>query len=460
MKVLLIWPKSRGDIYAIAEPLALEYLAGGLKVDSHEVRILDLRLHPYDLDTTLQEFNPDVVGVTAFSMHVRPALVILKRVKEILPTAHTIVGGHHASLLPEDFFEPQVDFVVSGEGVIPFRSILRNLERKLPALLIPGVWSASKHDGKFVSGGTQPAFNIDELPMPDRSLTAGDRNSYFLDWMKPIALVRTSVGCPYSCTFCSLWKIMEHRYHKRDIERVVEELSTIKEEFVFLVDDEAFIDGRRMLRLAEALKEAGIYKRYFTYCRIDTVLRNRDVLAAWREIGLERLFIGVDAVSKKDLHEFNKKLALEQIEAGLRTARELDIRVFAQFVVNTDYDHDDFQHLINFIQSHDIEYPTFTILTPIPGTELLKPDFSNVVELQPNGRPNWDMFDCQQIVVNTKLPRAEFMREYHNLYRTFMKSYATAKKHGESLLKERYVNSNQHQSFATRLMQELEEVTV
>lgn len=430
MKVLLVWPKSRGDLYAIAEPLALEYLASGLQLDFHQVKILDLRLHPQSLESYLHEFNPDVVGITAFSMHVRAALDICSQVKAILPNCVTIAGGHHATLLPMDFFEPQVDYVVVGEGIGPFRDLLRNLESNLKAKAIPGIWQQRESDGKFIHGGVQSTFEINTLPMPNRSLTTQDRASYFIDWMKPIALVRTSVGCPYSCTFCSLWKIMDHRYHKRSVEMVVEEMATIKEDFVFLVDDEAFIDGRRMLQLAQALKAAGIYKRYFAYCRMDTLIRQREVLAAWVEVGLERLFIGIDAVSDKDLHEYNKKLELDQIEAGLRIAGELGLKLFTQFVVNTDYDQKDFQHLVNFILRHDIEYPTFTILTPIPGTNLLLPTFENVLERQPNGRPNWDLFDCQNVVTKTRLPKGVFLREYWKLYQTFKDRYMVAKENG------------------------------
>ena len=102
MKVLLVWPSSRnevlgwGDLGAIAEPLALEYLAAGLCLDDHEVRILDLRLHPDTLEAILQEFQPQLVGVTAFSMHVEAAISICHRAKSCIPLCQTVVGGHHA----------------------------------------------------------------------------------------------------------------------------------------------------------------------------------------------------------------------------------------------------------------------------------------------------------------------------------------------------------------------------
>jgi radical SAM superfamily enzyme YgiQ (UPF0313 family) len=432
MNVLLIWPNSRnevlgwGDLGAIAEPLALEYLAAGVKQDGHSTRVLDLRLHPDALVSTLRDFHPDIVGVTAFSMHVLTALAICTRVKAELPDCCTVIGGHHATFLPEDFFQPQVDLVVSGEGVEPLRRICCALADGLSIPAIPGVWA--RRDGVFASGGPQSELRLDELPKPDRSITAVDRSSYFIDWMKPVALIRSTVGCPFRCTFCSLWKIMDGKYLMREVDAVLEEMATIDEDFVFLVDDEAFINGKRMKALAGALRSAGLHKRYFAYCRMDSLVRNRDVLREWRTIGLERLFVGVDAVNEKDLGEYNKRMSIEKIETGFKIARDLDIEIFAQFVVNTDYTRRDFQRLIRFIEHHKIRYPSFTVLTPIPGTELLA-TFDSVIERQPNGRPNWDLFDCQNAVTATTLPPGEFRREYQNLYHVFKGSYTQYQDH-------------------------------
>src|SRR5262245_25938081 len=172
MRVLLIWPNSRnevlgwGDLGAIAEPLALEYLAAGLKLDGHEVQVLDLRLHPGELESTLLAFGPQVVGVTAFSMHVLTALAICRTVKAWRPDCVTIAGGHHATLLPEDFFEPQVDFVVVGEGVRPLRTLLANFGEGEPGRKIAGVWARDGHG--FEYGGPPMPSDPSSLPPPDR----------------------------------------------------------------------------------------------------------------------------------------------------------------------------------------------------------------------------------------------------------------------------------------------------
>lgn len=427
MRILLIYPSARaeligyGDLGAIAEPIALEYLGAGLKLDAHEVRILDLRLHREDLESVLAEVRPDVVGVTGYSMHALRILALCARVKELAPSCKTVVGGHHATLMPEDFFEPQVDFVVCGEGVAPLRRLVRALEEGAPARGIPGLWS--RRGDRFEDGGEPEKLSIDDLPPPDRTLTLADRGSYFIDWMKPIALVRTTVGCPYRCSFCSLWKIMDGRYHMRDVQRTAEEIASLRESCVFLVDDEPFVNGKRMMALAQAIEEAGVERRYFAYCRIDTLLRERDVMARWRGIGLERLFIGIEAPNERGLAQYNKRLALAQVEEGLRVAREMGIEVMAGFVVDTDFRERDFKELTRFIQHNGISYPSFTVLTPIPGTAALA-SFDHLTEKQPNGRPNWELFDLQHAVVETALPKEEFERHYRDLFQVFSGSYA------------------------------------
>lgn len=427
MRVLLIYPSLRreligyGDLGAVAEPLALEYLAAGAREDSHDVRILDLRLHGDALDSTLVSWQPDVVGITGYSMHVLHNLAVCRKVKSLLPECHTVSGGHHATLLPEDFFIPEMDFVVRGEGVHPFRAILRALEAGKQPGPIAGVWM--REGDQWLDGGPAMSYDIDSLPSPDRTLTGADRDSYFIDWMKPIALLRTTVGCPYRCSFCSLWKIQDGRYHMRDVERVVAEIASVKEESIFLVDDEAFVNGRRMAKLAEALKAAGVRKRYFTYCRIDTLLRQPELMASWVEVGLERLFIGIEAVTPEELKDYNKRLEVAQIENGLKAATSLGISVFGGFIVNTNYTKRSFKQLVRFIEHNRVDYPSFTVLTPLPGTAALN-TFDAVTERQPNGRPNWELFDLQHPVTETRLPKAEFEREYHDLYRVFGGIYA------------------------------------
>jgi hypothetical protein len=83
--------------------------------------------------------------------------------------------------------------------------------------------------------------------------------------MKPLASVHTARGCPCRCSFCAEWKVADGRYLRRSPERVVAELETIEEEWVFFAADVSLVDVERMMRLADLIKGAGIRKRYFLY---------------------------------------------------------------------------------------------------------------------------------------------------------------------------------------------------
>jgi len=427
MRVLLVYPNANkeiigwGDKGAIAEPIALEYVAAGARLDGHEVRLLDLRLHNEDLDDVLRDFQPDIVGVTGYSMHVLRSLEVCRIAKALVPLCRTVAGGHHATLEPVDFFEPQMDHVVIGEGVRPFRKILSLMAAGQPVQEIPGVWS--RVDGEFKFGGEPTTFDIGSVPPPDRTLVLDDRARYFIDWMQPLALMRTTVGCPYRCTFCALWRIMDGRYYKRDVDAVVEELKTIPERYVFFVDDEPFVDPTRMWALAEAIEKAGLDKEYFGYCRIDSLLRDLDLMKLWKRIGLRRLLLGVETVFDYELKEYNKRQQRADIVNALRTAKEIGISLFCNFIVNPTYTETEFRQLAEFIRENEVDYPSFTILTPIPGTG---DNYERVVERQPNGRPNWSYFDLQHAVIPTTLPKEEFMRQFYNLYHVFSSSYHQA----------------------------------
>lgn len=424
MRVLLLYPNAKkeiigwGDLGAIAEPIALEYVGVGARIDGHDVKLLDLRLHNEKLDATLRDFRPEVVGVTGYSMHVLRNLEVCRRVKELVPGCITVVGGLHATLEPVDFFEPEMDYVVTGEGVSPFRQLLSLLEQGKPVQNLPGVWS--RVNGTFTFGGDQEVYEIGSIPPPDRTLALVDRKEYFIDWMKPIALMRTTVGCPFRCSFCSLWRIMDGHYYKREVGAVVEELQTIPERFVFFVDDEPFVDPKRMWALGEAIRAADLDKNFFAYSRIDSVLRDLDLMKFWHGIGLRRLLFGIETVFDDELKEYNKRQKRSEIIEGLSAAREIGISLFCNFIINPNYTKREFEELTQFIKDNHVDYPSFTILTPIPGTEA---SYDNVLIRQPNGRPNWDYFDLQHAVTPTTMPHDEFMKEFDNLYQVFAPNY-------------------------------------
>jgi radical SAM superfamily enzyme YgiQ (UPF0313 family) len=410
MKILLVEPAKApvtlgGEDFAIYEPLALEYIAAGVAKD-HDVQILDLRLED-NLPKALEEFHPDIVGITAYTVHVNTVKRLFETIKTRNPEVLTVVGGHHATIVPQDFASPSIDLIVMGEGVFTFREIAARFERGQGFDGIPGV--AFPQNGRLIKTDYAPVTDLDLFPFPERRLTAQYRKHYYSEWMMPLASIRTSKGCPFRCSLCALWKIAGGRYLRREPEYIVEELACIDEDYVFFADDESLVDVGRMKALARLIKETGLDKRYFLYGRSDTITRNPDLLAQWREIGLERVFVGLEFFREQDLAFIRKGSSLDDNRKAVHILQDLGIEIYASFIVRPNFTRQDFAEFRQYCRDLDLTFASFAVLTPLPGT-----DFYADVESQLITR-NYDYFDFLHTVLPTKLPMKEFYAEYANL---------------------------------------------
>ncbi len=411
MRILLVQPPKSprtigGEDVFLYEPLALEYLASGVR-DHHEVRILDMRLNR-DLGPVLEEFQPDIVGITAYTVHVNVVRKLFDQVKVWNPATRTVAGGHHATVSPGDFLKPSIDIIVTGEGVLPFREIAARCEKKSTLEGIPG--TVFTKDGAVMTAEREHRTDLDALPFPDRTLTAQYRGKYCSEWMKPLASIRTSKGCPFRCKFCAEWKTAGGQYLRRRPEGIVEELVEIQEECVFFADDESLVDTARMTTLARLIRESGIRKRYFLYGRSDTIARNPKLLEIWRGIGLERVFVGLEFLADDDMISIRKSSTTEDNDRALRILRDLGIDVYGSFIVRPDALPRDFAAYRNYCKRMKISSASFAVLTPLPGTDLYEEVRERLLT------HDHEFFDFLHTVLPTALPLKEFYSEFRKLY--------------------------------------------
>ncbi len=411
MKILLIQPAKAqktigGEDVFIYEPLALEYLASGIK-DEHDVKILDMRIDK-DLDTEMQEFRPDVVGITAYTVHVNTVKNLFNEVKNIDRDIITVVGGHHATVAPGDFFTPDIDIVVIGEGVFVFKEIISRLVSKRPFDGIAGISYLKGAERVMIP--PEPITDLDIFPFPARELTENYRKYYYSEWMRPLASIRTSKGCPNRCNFCALWKLTGGKYLKRKPENIVRELSGIKENYVFFADDESMVDAKRMKILAELIKEAGIKKRYFLYGRSDTIVKNPDLIKLWKDIGLERVFVGLEFFRDEDLKYINKGSTVENNKEAVKILHSNGIEIYASFIVRPDFNEEDFKEFKEYCRGLELNFLSFSVLTPLPGTDFYEDVKGSLITT------DYDLFDFIHTELPTKLPLKEFFNNLNSLY--------------------------------------------
>ncbi|MEZ5077577.1 MAG: radical SAM protein [Solirubrobacterales bacterium] len=421
MRILLINPAPGGLTIGLRrlakmEPLALEILAAALP--GHEVQIVDMELER-DLAGVLRAFEPDLVGASAQIVQTYGARHALQLAKQHDPSTLTLVGGHHASLWPQDFQAPFVDAVVLGEGVAPLREIVARAEEGAIGAGEGGATGLEDVAGLALprEGGLQrtaprpiPA-TLDHHPIPDRSLTARHRRRYFYLTESPVALIQTSMGCPYSCSFCSCQAFSSRRFVPRSPEAIVEELERIEEEFVMFADDHSFTNVERMRRLHELIAARGIRKRFFVYSRVDTVVANPELFADWGRIGLEMVMTGLEALDDATLAGLNKRTEAEMNEQALAILERAGIGVSAGFVLLPEAGEADFRRIDAYVEAHpNIVLAEFTPLTPMPGTGLYDEYRDRLLTT------NREAFDLAHFVVPTRLPQRRLYRLLRKYY--------------------------------------------
>jgi radical SAM superfamily enzyme YgiQ (UPF0313 family) len=411
MKILLIQPAKPaealgGEDFSVFEPLALEYLAAGVAPD-HDVRILDLRLD-HDLEIVLRDYQPEVVGITAYTVHVNTVKRLCQQIKAHNPEIVTVVGGHHATVMPGDFSTPFIDVIIAGEGVFSFREVLIHLDKNQALADIPG--AVSLENGAILISQGDQTLDLDALPFPRRDLTAAYRQSYFSEWMRPLASIRTSKGCHFRCQFCALWKLTGGRYLTRKPERIVEELGAIQEPYVFFADDESLLDTGRMAALADLIQQAGIKKHYFLYGRSDTIARHPELLEKWRKVGLERVFVGLEFMGDADLKLIRKGSTVANNVKALQILKALDLDIWPMFMVRPEFDRRDFADLRQCCLDLDLSFIGFSVLTPLPGTDLYHEVQDQLITA------NYDYFDFFHTLLPTTLPLQDFYRELATLF--------------------------------------------
>jgi radical SAM superfamily enzyme YgiQ (UPF0313 family) len=411
MKILLVQPVKPakalgGEDFAIYEPLALEYLAAGVAGD-HDVRILDMRIDR-DLDSQLRQYRPDVVGITSYTVHVNTMKKLFQQIKTLNPDIVTLVGGHHATIMPMDFCTPFINVIVTGEGVFPFREVIARLEKKADLSSIPGAVRIEK--GPIIINKPAQDIDLDALPFPRRDLTAECRKSYFSEWMRPLASIRTSKGCHFRCQFCALWKVTGGRYFVRKPECIVEELGTIQEKYVFFSDDESLLDTKRMETLADLIKATGIDKRYFLYGRSDTISKHPGLIEKWKKIGLERVFVGLEFMRDADLNLIRKGSTVANNIKAIQVLKDLDIGIFPMFIVKPEFEKKDFADLKKYCLGLELDFIGFSVLTPLPGTDLYDEVKDRLINF------DYDHFDFFHTLLPTVLPVKDFYSELVALY--------------------------------------------
>ncbi|MCU0690511.1 MAG: B12-binding domain-containing radical SAM protein [Polyangiaceae bacterium] len=412
MHILLLRPPSPNERFGLGpffrvEPLGLEYVAAALIAQGHEVEIADLRFSQA-LPRLLRRFRPSVVGVACLhTVDVPTALATARRVKHWAPEAFTLVGGHAAAVYPEPVLREAVDAVALGDG-----------EQVVPALVDALARGASPRDvaGMLVRTGDgdgwqaftrtrdiQTRLDLESVPLPARHLIERFRTRYSCVHKTPLWAIETARGCPYRCNFCAVSKHQEHSFRMRAAGSVAADFERTGPH-IFVVDDLFWHPPARSLELAKELARRGVRKNWIlVQSRLDTVAKHRDILAAWRPLARYfDIFFGFEAPRDEQLQGLRKDMSASAIEQGVGVARELGFGVTGNFMIDPDWGEAEFEAMWTLVDRLNLERAGFTVLTPLPGTDLFEKMKPRIAE------HDWARWDMHHLLVEPKLGRRRF----------------------------------------------------
>ncbi len=421
MRVLLVMPTpfengriGLENVIWLSEPVALTAVGGAVSGE-HEVRVLDLRLEPEGtLARELASFQPDLVGTTSMTTDAYQAKAVLRMTRAICPDALTVIGGHHPTLAPHEFDEPYVDVIVQGEGELTFAELVRRWDgqQAVADRTFAGVRGVRYREGdeRRANPKREQTADLDALPTPDRRLVARYQGRYFFTGIRPMASIYTSRGCSFDCNFCAIWEFYERRTRFLSAKKIVDQMEACAEPFVFVLDDNFLTSPRRARELCDEIERRGVKKYWLTQGRTDFAADHPELIARLARSGLVMVLSGFESNDDDNLAALRKKSSWEKNRRANEIMRDNGIFFTGIFMVRADWTHEQFEQLYEYVRSLTIAVPLFTILTPLPGTQLYRAYADKLLTT------DCRLFDLQHAVLPTRLPREEFYREFARAY--------------------------------------------
>lgn len=383
MRLALIHPSNK-DVYSgfarpkvKRMPVGLAYLAAFTSANGIDTILIDAEVSDLNVGAVIkkvQDFKPDVVGITCTTPIFQEAIDIAEAIKASGINTNVILGGPHITALPENSLETSnaVDFVVCGEGEITLLETLQALEQKEFPSRVKGL--GFKRDGiAFINYSRERIMNLDLLPFPARELLPMDKYIDEMNFNEAYTLVTTSRGCPYNCIFCASVVTWGRNIKYRSVESIIAELKEIKTKFaisnITFVDDTLNCDRQRLKSLSSGIIDAGLDISFVCNMRVDNIYE--DDLELLKKAGCKTIYFGIESANNEILKNIKKGITIEMSQRAVKLVKKVGIDVHGSFIFgNPGETESTVKETIEFALGLDLKIAQFNIATPFPGTQL------------------------------------------------------------------------------------------
>lgn len=361
--------------FSTLPPLSLAYVAA-VTPSSWEIKIWDENFSPFAFE------EADLIGITAFTSNINRAYEIARMYRE--KKIKVIFGGIHASMLPDEALR-YADAVVVGE--------------------VEGIWDKVIRD--FENNTLLPKYIGPRLDLSHFNITPRR------DLIHPAYLwnsVQTSRGCPFNCNFCSVSNYLGKEYRQRNPEDVLKELDEITGKFISFLDDNLIgyspENRKRARNLFQGMIKSGAHKKWWMQTSINAA-EDEELIALAAQAGCMFAFIGFETTSRETLKHMKKginlKIGTDNYKKIVNTFHKYGIGVYGAFILGNDFESPTYyKKLAKYLVHSGIDIIQVSILTPLPGTNLMEQLKQEGRLVHKNFPEDWEKYRFSYVVHEPK----------------------------------------------------------
>ncbi len=353
----------------------LAMLAACAKAEGFALDLLDLRaLRGWDhYREELVARQPDIIGVSMMSVDYDPAVECLRIARQVLPSALTVVGGPHPTLMLDELKDaPYIDHIFLGEAERTFPEFLARHQRG--------------EESERVIPPVRP--DLDALPFADRGffLEEWRKWGYALDSPEapfvaelppPFVTIITARGCLYNCSYCQPAErvIFGRKVRQRSVPNVIAELQELQEKYhfnSFLFHDDCLTEDREwVIEFCQSYRATGFTQPFFCQSRADIIVKNEDMVKMMVQAGLRGYLIGFESGSDRVLRFIRKGTKRWQNLEAARICKKYGIAIWANYMLGLPTEtKEEIMDTIHMLKQIDPDYYSPAFYTPHPGSNL------------------------------------------------------------------------------------------
>jgi len=385
MKIAIVYPNLDGTPPSL--DMGVAYLATYIgQRTHHKVRVIDPTFHKREwasyIRKNIEDFKPDVIGISVVSLYFDYAGKIAKLIKGYW-NVPIIVGGFQPMMSPDETMTvEEFDVMCTGEGEYVLEEYLNAMENKTDLRKIKGIWF---REGKNIIRNEKREYNqdLDSLPTPDYEYF--DDIDKYLYYLQRLYVIGTR-GCPYSCTFCAESVLCNinpgKRFRERDPRKYVEEIDHLYNKYkgrgmrLAHIYDAVFSFNEEWLsEWVDEYKKRGLHKKlpFSAFLKADRHNASEKKLKLLAEAGCLQVRIGIES-GDDNLREsvIKKKGSGDNIAMDIiKKCNEhgFIVKTYSIFGIPGDTK-ESMQKTFQYAKTPLIHIPLFFSYTPLPGTPL------------------------------------------------------------------------------------------